>query len=62
LISESAFPPLGETGKRVLKSGNGEGGRLETESKKFFEAMGLRWEEATTIPAFPQRGKELTSS
>jgi len=62
LISESAFPPLGETGKGVLKSVSLKWGRLETDRKKLFEVIELRWEEATPIPAFPQRGKELTCS
>jgi len=62
LISESAFPPLGETGKGVLKSESLKWGRSETESKKLFEEIELRWEKATPFPAFPHWGKELTSS
>jgi len=57
LISESAFPPLGETGKGVLKSGNGKGGRLETESKKLFEEIELRWEKDYPHPSLPPAGE-----
>jgi len=54
---DQLFPHWGKRERGILKSRNGEGGRLETESKKFFEEIGLRWEEDYPHPGLPPAGE-----
>jgi len=40
-----------------LKSGKGKWGRLETDSKKLFEVIELRWEKDYPNPGLPPAGE-----